>query len=122
MLTAPTRVALAQAGLAPILAMFGFVLAGRAAALAIVYGVVVALLASLLMVRRERAAIRHPEWDGRKLFGVFVLTGLERLAAVVLMLGMGFGVLKLSPLPLLVGLALAQMAWLAAALSCKAKK
>lgn len=105
--------------MAPLLAMFGFVLAGRAAALATFYGVMVALVASLLMVWRERAAIRHPEWDGRKLFGVFVLTGLERLAAVVLMLGMGFGVLKLSPLPLLVGLVLAQVAWVVAALPNK---
>lgn len=122
MLTAPTRVALVQAGMAPIIAMSGLVFAGRAAAAALFYGVAVALVASVLMVWRERTAIRHPEWDGRKLFGVFVLTGLERLAAVVLMLGIGFGVLKLSPLPLLVGLVLAQMAWLAAALSYKNKK
>ena len=122
MLTAPTRVALVQAGMAPILAMSGLVFAGRAAAAALFYGVAVALVASVLMVWRERTAIRHPEWDGRKLFGVFVLTGLERLAAVVLMLGIGFGVLRLSPLPLLVGLVLAQMAWLAAALSYKNKK
>ncbi|MEQ1592719.1 MAG: hypothetical protein ABL892_10060 [Thiobacillaceae bacterium] len=108
--------------MAPIIAMSGLVFAGRAAAAALFYGVAVALVASVLMVWRERTAIRHPEWDGRKLFGVFVLTGLERLAAVVLMLGIGFGVLKLSPLPLLVGLVLAQMAWLAAALSYKNKK
>ncbi len=122
MLTGPTRVALTQAGLAPILAMSGLVFAGRAAALALFYGVAVALIASLLMVWRERTAIRHPEWDGRKLFGVFVLTGLERLAAVVLMLVLGFGVLKLSPLPLLAGLVLAQAAWLAAALTYQDKK
>ena len=36
---------------------------------------------------------------------------------MILMLGLGFGVLELSPLPLLLGLALAQMAWLAVALT-----
>lgn len=114
MLTAPTRVALIQAGLAPLLAIFGLAIAGGGPALAVFYGVATALLTSLLMVWRERATLRHPEWDGRKLFGVFILTGLERLLAVILMLGMGFWVLRLPPLPLLLGLALAQMAWLAA--------
>ena len=104
-----------QAGLAPSLSIVAFVLAGSAAALAIFYGVATALVASLLMVWRERTTLRHPEWDGRKLFGVFILSGLERWLAVILMLGIGFGVLKLSPLHLLLGLALAQTAWLAAA-------
>jgi hypothetical protein len=114
MLTAPARVAWVQAGLAPPLALVAFVTAGGAAALAVLYGVATALVASLLMVWRERTTLRHPEWDGRKLFGVFILSGLERWLAVILMLGIGFGVLKLSPLPLLLGLALAQTAWLAA--------
>jgi len=89
-------------------------MAGGAAALAIFYGVATALVASLLMVWRERTTHRHPEWDGRKLFGVFILSGLERWFAVILMLVIGFGVLKLSPLPLLLGLAAAQIAWIAA--------
>ena len=115
MLTAPARVAWVQAGLAPSLSLVVFVMAGGAAALAVFYGVATALVASLLMVWRERSTLRHPEWDGRKLFGVFILSGLERWLAVILMLGIGFGVLKLSPLPLLLGLSLAQTAWLAAA-------
>ena len=115
MLTAPARVALVQAGMAPLLGLGGFIAAGDAVALAVFYGVATAQVASLLMVWRERTTLRHPEWDGRKLFGVFILSGLERWLAVILMLGIGFGVLKLSPLPLLMGLALAQTAWLAAA-------
>ena len=114
MLTAPSKVAWVQAGLAPSLSLVAFVMAGGAAALAVFYGMATALVASLLMVWRERSTLRHPEWDGRKLFGVFILSGLERWLAVILMLGIGFGVLKLSPLPLLMGLALAQTAWLAA--------
>ena len=112
MLTAPARVARVQAVMAPLLAILGFFAAGSAAALAVFYGVATALVGSSLMVWRERMTLRHPEWDGRRLFGVFILSGLERWFAVILMLGIGLGVLKLSPLPLLLGLAAAQIAWL----------
>ena len=108
--------------MAPLLAILGLLAAGSEAALAIFYGVATALVASLLMVWRERTTLRHPEWDGRTLFGVFILSGLERWLAVILMLGIGFGVLKLTPLPLLLGLALAQIAWLAVAVSDRNKK
>ena len=121
MLTAPARVAWVQAVMAPLLAILGFLAAGSAAALAVFYGVATALVASLLMVWRERATLRHPEWDGRKLFGVFILSGLERWFTVILMLGIGLGVLKLSPLPLLLGLAAAQIAWLSAVWSVQKK-
>ena len=122
MLTAPARVALVQAGMAPLLGLGGFIAAGDAVALAVFYGVTTALVASLLMVWRERTTLQHPEWDGRTLFGVFILSGLERWLAVILMLGIGFGVLKLTPLPLLLGLALAPIAWLAVAVSDRNKK
>jgi hypothetical protein len=102
--------------------MVGLLVAGGAAAFAVVYGAVVALAASLLLVWRERHAMRHPEWDGRRLFGVFIRTGLERFVLVTLMLGLGLGILKLSALPLLTGLALAQLAWLVVALSYKKAK
>ena len=121
MLTAPARVAGVQAVMAPLLAILGFFAAGSAAALAVFYGVATALVASLLMVWRERTTLRHPEWDGRKLFGVFILSGLERWFTVILMLGIGLGVLKLSPLPLLLGLAAAQIAWLSAVWSVRNK-
>lgn len=107
--------------MAPLLAILGFLAAGSAAALAVFYGVATALVASLLMVWRERTTLRHPEWDGRKLFGVFILSGLERWFTVILMLGIGLGVLKLSPLPLLLGLIVAQIAWLSAVLSIRSK-
>ena len=121
MLTAPARVAWVQAVMAPLLAILGFFAAGSAAALAVFYGVATALVASLLMVWRERTTLRHPEWDGRKLFGVFILSGLERWFTVILMLGIGLGVLKLNPLPLLLGLIAAQIAWLSAVFSVRSK-
>ncbi len=105
--------------MAPLFAIFGFVIAGVGAALAVFYGVAIAWVASVLMVWREHAATLHPEWDGSRLFRLFARTEAERLIAVVLMLGFGFWILKISPLPLLLGLALAQMAWLPVALSFK---
>jgi ATP synthase protein I len=122
MLTAPIRVALAQATMTPLFAASGYALAGRSGALALFYGGLVALVASLLMVWRERTAMRHPEWDGRKLFGVFVLSGIERFVAVILMLAVGLGGLRLSPLQVVLGFALAQLAWLAVALSYRNKQ
>lgn len=105
----------------PILAILGYLVAGSAAALGVGYGVITALAASVLMVWRERTTLRHPEWDGRKLFGVFILSGLERWFTVILMLGIGLGVLKLSPLPLLLGLATAQLAWLSTVVAIRSK-
>ena len=112
MLTGPKQVALVQAVLAPLLALTGFVLAGADVALGMFYGAIVALAASFSLVRRESLARRHPEWDGRKLIGVFMMTVLERLLIVMAMIGIGLGVLELAPLPVVAGLALAQAAWL----------
>jgi len=109
------RVALAQAGLAPIAALTGWVIAGAGAGLAVLYGVLVALAVSTVLVWRERQSMRHPEWDQHRLFKLFIRAGIERLVVLVGLLIVGLGVLKLSPLPMLLGLVLAQFAWLAAA-------
>ena len=63
--------------------------------------------------------MRHPEWDQHRLFKLFIRTGVERLVLLVGLLALGLGVLKLTPLPLLLGLVLAQFAWLAAAIGRK---
>jgi ATP synthase protein I len=109
------KVALAQAGLAPIAALTGWMFAGIGAGVAALYGVLVALAVSAVLVWRERQSMRHPEWDQHRLFKVFIRAGVERLVLLVGLLIVGFGVLKLSPLPMLLGLVLAQFAWLAAA-------
>jgi len=83
----------------------------------VLYGVLVALAVSAVLVWRERQSIRHPEWDQHRLFKLFIRAGIERLVLLVGLLVTGLGVLKLAPLPLMVGLVLAQLAWLAAATS-----
>ena len=112
-LTGTRRVALVQAILAPVLALVALAWSGNAAAAAVLYGVLVALAVSLVLVWRERQAIRHPEWDQRRLLKQFIRTGLERLVVLVGLLIVGLGGLQLTPLPLLLGLVLAQLAWLA---------
>ena len=118
-LTGTQRVALAQAGLAPVAALIGTIFVGIGAGLAVLYGVLIALAVSLVLVWRERQAMQHPEWDQHRLFKQFIRTGIERLLMLVGLLFVGLGVLKLMPLPLLLGLLLAQLGWLAAATSRK---
>ncbi len=114
MLTGTRRVALAQAGLAPVAALTASMFAGAGTGWAVLYGVLVALAVSAVLVWRERQSIRHPEWDQRRLLKLFIRTGVERLVLLVGLLFIGLAVLKLAPLPMMVGLVLAQFAWLAA--------
>ena len=113
--TGTQRVALTQAGLALLGALIGSVFFGIGTGLAVLYGALVALAVSLVLVWRERQSMRHPEWDQHRLFKLFIRVGLERLALLVGLLGLGLGVLGLAPLPLMLGLVLAQLGWLAAA-------
>lgn len=109
------KAALAQAGLAPIAALTGWMFAGVGAGVAALYGVLAALAVSAVLVWREQQSMRRPEWDQHRLFKVFIRAGIERLVLLVGLLIVGLGVLKLPPLPMLLGLVLAQFAWLAAA-------
>ncbi len=113
------RVVLAQAGLAPIAALVAGVSGGRVAGLGVLYGMLAALAVSAVLVWREWQSMRHPEWDQHRLFKLFIRTAVERLLLLAGLLAVGLGGLKLAPLPLLLGLVLAQSAWLAAAASGK---
>jgi len=113
------RVALAQAVLASIAAVIGGVFAGFNAALAALFGGLVALAVSGVLVWRERESKQHPEWDQHRLFKQFIRAGVERLVVLVGLLALGLAGLKLSPLPLLLGLMLAQFGWLMAVLGRK---
>jgi len=114
-LTSMRRVALAQAALAPIAALISGMVAGVEAGLAVLYGALVALAVSAVLVWRERQSMQHPEWDQHRLFKLFIRAGIERLVLLMALIAMGLGVLNLTPLPLLLGLLLAQLGWLAAA-------
>lgn len=109
------RVAWAQTALLLPAALVGVMAGNVETGIAVGYGILVALSVSLVLWRRERQAMRHPEWDQHRLFKLFILTGFERLVVLVALLMVGMAILRLSPLPLLLGLLIAQLAWLAAA-------
>lgn len=113
--TGTRRVVRAQSVLMFVVALSGTAIAGMDAGLAAAYGVLVALAVSAVLVWREQQSMAHPEWDQHRLLKVFVRVSIERLVLLVALLSLGLGVLKLDPLPLLLGLVLAQFAWLAAA-------
>lgn len=113
--TGTRRVVRAQSVLVFVAALSGAAIAGVDAGLAAAYGVLVALAVSAVLVWREQQSMAHPEWDQHRLLKVFVRVSIERLVLLVALLGLGLGVLKLDPLPLLLGLVLSQFAWLAAA-------
>lgn len=108
------RVALAQAAIAPLVAIIGGAFAGLHAGLAGLYGALIAASVSLVLVWRERQSIQHPEWDQHRLFKLFIRAGIERLVLLVGLLFVGLGLLKLAPLPMMLGLLAAQLGWLAA--------
>lgn len=112
MLTAAQQLGLVQAGLVPLLAVGGAALGGWSQGLAAAFGALVALAVTGVLVWRERQSQRHPEWDEKRLLGLFVRTSVERAVLLVLLLGLGFGPLDLRPLPLLLGLIAAQLGWL----------
>lgn len=113
--TAVRRVALAQAAIASVAAVLAAAIGGRDAAVAVLYGALAALAVTAVLAWRETQALCHPEWDQRRLFGLFIRVGIERLLLLAGLLGVGLGVFRLAPLPLLLGLLLAQLAWVAAA-------
>lgn len=114
-LTGTQRVARAQAGIALVCALIGGSFFGVGAGVAVLYGALVALAVSLMLVWRERQSMQHPEWDQHRLFKLFIRVGMERLALLVGLMVIGLASLKLQPLPMMLGLVLAQFAWLAAA-------
>ena len=63
---------------------------GARAALSAAYGGVVALLATLLLLARERALELRPEWDAARQTRAAKRTVWERLALVAVLLSWGF--------------------------------
>lgn len=119
--TSTRRVVRAQAVLVCVAALSGMAIGGVNAGLAAAYGALVALAVSAVLVWREQQSMAHPEWDQHRLLKRFMRVGIERLVLLLALLGLGFGLLKLEPLPLLLGLVLAQFAWLAVAAGQRGK-
>lgn len=89
-----------------------FGLRGVGAAQAALYGGVLALLSSLLLARRVQragdASVGNLAGGAASLY----LGALQRFVLVVVGFGVGMGVLRLQPLPQIVGFAVAQLGYL----------
>lgn len=88
---------------------------GAAAAEAALYGVLIALAnTSLLMWRMRRGA--QGELSARQQLKGFYRSSAERYLLVAVLFGVGMGLLKLQPLVMMIGFALGQLAWIVALL------
>jgi len=88
---------------------------GRAVAEAALYGVLIALAnTGLLMWRMRRGA--QGELSARQQLKGFYRSSVERYLLVAVLFGVGMGLLKLLPLVMMVGFALGQLAWIVALL------
>lgn len=99
--------------------LFGVVLAyrffgGGSAALATLYGGLVAVLNAGFLLWRMRSAQRRAGLDVQQDLRLIYRTGLERLLLAGALLALGMGLAKLDPLALVAGFVLGQWAWLVA--------
>ena len=94
-------------------------LADESTAQATLYGAVVALINTLLMIWRARRAARRPHLDAHRELRSFFLSGLERFIAVALLLAAGMGPLELDPLGVVGGFVAGQLIWLLYAVTQK---
>jgi len=93
----------------------GFQVWGQAVAEAALYGVLIALANTGLLMWRMRRSAQGESGARQPLKGAY-RSSVERFVLVAVLLGVGMGVLKLQPLALTVGFALGQLAWLVAPL------
>lgn len=94
---------------------------GPEAALGASYGGAVALLNTQLMVWRMRQPLQGPQ-VGQQQVRLLYRSMVERFAAVLFLLAIGFKVLKLAPLALVLGFVACQMVWIVYSIMCGIKK
>ncbi|MGH8671213.1 MAG: ATP synthase subunit I [Burkholderiales bacterium] len=106
-----SRVLVRQAILAGGAAAVALAAVGPGVALAVLYGGAVALVSSLMLGHSvQKACVYAPTAHTKASYSLFI--GLfERLALVVVLIVLGLKWLKLGPLPLIAGFAVAQLAY-----------
>ncbi len=88
----------------------GYAAYGRPVAVALTFGGLMTIINTLLLVRcMSRAEAMASKDPGKNLRLIYLCAG-QRLVMTALLFGLGIGVLKLEPLPLLIGFMLGQAA------------
>jgi ATP synthase protein I len=104
-----------QLGVLVLAGLVAFSVWGLAVAGAALYGALVALAnTSLLMWRMRRGA--QGELDARQQLKGFYRSSVERYLLIVVLFAVGMGLMKLHPLVMMTGFALGQSAWIVALL------
>ena len=86
----PLGVALLQLATAILLGLVALWCVDGRAAVSAAYGVVIALLATLLLLARKRVLERRPDWDASRQVHVAKRAIWERMALVAMLLSWGF--------------------------------
>ena len=106
-----TRTAVLQAVVCIVAGIAGYALQGGAAAVAALYGAMVALANTLFLLWRMRHSEQNPQWKAAQHLRWFYRSGLERFLLVAALLALGMGSLKLLPVAVLIGFVVSQLAW-----------
>jgi F0F1-type ATP synthase assembly protein I len=106
------RVAATQLFLCVAVTGLAWALRGKPAAMSAAAGAVTALLATLILVVREKQTESHPDWGAGRNMVQLYRSGIERLVLIILLLGFAFAYSGAVPLAVLTGFLVAQTAWL----------
>ncbi len=99
--------------------ILGYVLEGQVLATGAVYGSVIALINTLLLLWRMRPSKQSMLLETHKHLWLFYRSSLERFVIVSVLLVLGMGLLKLAPVAVLISFVLGQFAWVIAPLKCE---
>lgn len=110
------RAALFQCVATALVGFFSYLFWGFAAAQASVFGALVALANTLLLVWRMRASAQGSGRSGGQELARLVRSSVERFLMVALLIAAGLGWLKLVPGALLVGFVLGQLVLVASSI------
>lgn len=112
--TSITRTAVLQALVCVMAVIAGYALQGGTAAVAALYGAMVALANTLFLLWRMRRSEQNPQWKAVQHLRLFYRSGLERFLLVAALLALGMGSLKLVPAAVLIGFVVSQLVWVLA--------
>lgn len=115
------RTAKLQIVISVIVGTLGYAVQGEAEAKAALYGGVVALIGTLLLLWRMRRSKQKTLLDAHQHLWLFYRSGLERFLVICALLAIGMGPLKFVPLAVLVGFVAGQLAWVIAPLRRESK-
>jgi len=115
------RTAVLQIVISVVVGMLGYAVQGEAEAKAALYGGVVALVGTLLLLWRMQRSKEKTLLKAHQHLLLFYRSGLERFLVICVLLAIGMGPFNFVPLAVLVGFVAGQLAWIIAPLQRERK-